>query len=367
MKYRFLKEILTDDTEIDDDIFLNEENIPLWRQRMSSPDYYIRKQKEYSLFDYILTSESNLPVDLMVDLHGISEFNKHPLWLYFSNGYSDKAKFVPILIDRHPEMPYPVKLKISQKDYNKIIDFIKVCYKELIEVSEEKFDIYELLDLYNEYKNFSDSINEGMIYFGNQIMLLNEMPIFEPDITGLPVKIWIDPGSYNNSHHSKSYRLKFENPIGNKDFNTWATMTIPSKEVLNDEPKASSTVVKWLSYFIDNNLDLLNKFAVGDKNANRKLFTDNVIKVDKDGTILGTKYYEYTQVEGFDNIEIVKDNLTGLYNIKDKRTGEYISMFWCKMISTIKKYKNSWRVYVVKSTGETGFLYSSGLFEKTDY
>ena len=95
--------------------------------------YMIHDDLELLEFLLLRTTRTGLPVDIFVD-DGLSYVrHKHPLWLYFKNGYCDTADVIPVSISNNPKIlvQSPV-LNISKSDLQKIFSFI-VLNKKLIE------------------------------------------------------------------------------------------------------------------------------------------------------------------------------------------------------------------------------------------
>lgn len=347
---------------------LNEtEYIPNWRKKMTSPDYYAAQKDEYSLFDWIPPKESGFNMNILVDTHGISKYRNHPLWIYFYNGYNNEAMVIPVIVSNKPYMPYPVKLKISQKDYTEFINFVKICRTGLKMVANEKMDIYDLLDKYH-FSKLSDNyqINEGQFYIGNQIYALNEMPTYYQDVTGLPFGIWIDTGgAYMKSGHSNSYRLKFQYPENNKNFETWPSMLIPSKEIKNTKTSIPSKIIKSLSSFVDINMNLLLDAAKGNMSPDK--FKSLVTKVNSDGNIvLPITASRISSADDF-GLQIVHDNTTNLYAVYDSKHHTMLTTKWFKEIGKFKQHNDGIYAYAKDENGNQCIIHNSGVIKKVEY
>ncbi len=355
-------------TYLKNNVLTETEYVPEWRKKMTSPDYYAVRKHEYSLFFWITSDESGFKMDILVDTDNISKYNNHPLWIYFFNGYDkNNSKVIPVVVSKNPYMPYPVNLKITQQEYNEFIDFIKTCRTGLKMVANKKIDIIDLLNTYY-FSKFSKNyhINEGNVYIDNQIYALNEMPTYSQDVTGLPFEIWIDTTkSFMNSGHSNSYRLKFQYPENNKDFNTWPTMLIPSKEIRNNKKQIPSKIINSLSVFVDVNKDLLLKTAKGEVKATD--FKTLVTKVDKDGNIIIPYTAKKVFPEDEFGFQIIQNNIDDLYSIYDVKHQTMITSKWFKKIGKFKKHGKEIYAYATDEHDNQYVIFSSGVIKRVQY
>ena len=165
-------------------------------------------------FCFFSPEETGLDVEILLDESSNYYHDKHPLWLYFRNGYNLNENLIPVIIHRYKPfiLDENSKIKISNKSLNEIYDFIKEYYFPIVEYGNGNIT----------YDDFKKIINEKKL---NEASLLTEMPKFHKGELGLPTAIWID--NYRPMQHG--YRIKIKD-TNNDDTNYWGTITIDKFE-----------------------------------------------------------------------------------------------------------------------------------------
>lgn len=110
-------------------------------------EYYRYECEETFYFSWaISTEESGLPVKIWID-EGFAYLKyKHPLWLYFRNGYNEDAELDPIVIGCNPYRPYDTPLQITNEDFGTLLDFVCKFQHELLQVANMKYDINDFIE-----------------------------------------------------------------------------------------------------------------------------------------------------------------------------------------------------------------------------
>lgn len=110
-------------------------------------EYYRYECEETFYFSWaIFTEDSGLPVKIWID-EGFAYLKyKHPLWLYFRNGYNEDAELDPIVIGCNPYRPYDTPLQISNEDFGTLLDFVCKFQHELLQVANMKYDINDFIE-----------------------------------------------------------------------------------------------------------------------------------------------------------------------------------------------------------------------------
>lgn len=109
--------------------------------------YYRYECEETFFFSWaIFTEDSGLPVKIWID-EGFAYLKyKHPLWLYFRNGYNEDAELDPIVIGCNPYRPYDTPLQITNEDFGTLLDFVCKFQHELLQVANMKYDINDFIE-----------------------------------------------------------------------------------------------------------------------------------------------------------------------------------------------------------------------------
>lgn len=110
-------------------------------------EYYRYECEETFFFSWaISTEESGLPVKIWID-EGFAYLKyKHPLWLYFRNGYNEDAELDPIVIGCNPYRPYDTPLQIINEDFGTLLDFVCKFQHEMLQVANMKYDINDFIE-----------------------------------------------------------------------------------------------------------------------------------------------------------------------------------------------------------------------------
>ena len=110
-------------------------------------EYYRYECEETVFFSWaISTEESGLPVRIWID-EGFAYLKyKHPLWLYFRNGYNEDDELEPIVIGCNPYRPYDTSMQITNEDYGKLLAFVRRFQHELLQVANMKYDINDFIE-----------------------------------------------------------------------------------------------------------------------------------------------------------------------------------------------------------------------------
>lgn len=110
-------------------------------------EYYRYECEETFYFSWaIFTEDSGLPVKIWID-EGFAYLKyKHPLWLYFRNGYNEDAELDPIVIGCNPYRPYDTPLQITNEDFGTLLDFVCKFQHELLQVANMKYDINDFIE-----------------------------------------------------------------------------------------------------------------------------------------------------------------------------------------------------------------------------
>ena len=115
-------------------------------QRLLEEDYIeSNKQKLYEFADFV-PDDTNLSCVIWVD--GPRNI-KHVKRVKFQNNTANKlngGELIPITISDNPEIPNSVKLKIQEKDLNKIKEWIVLNKQTLIDYSDGKITTKQLYE-----------------------------------------------------------------------------------------------------------------------------------------------------------------------------------------------------------------------------
>lgn len=91
------------------------------------------------LYDYLrlFPKESGLLVETYFDNVGSYKNKKHPLFMYFVNTIKDDDfEIMPLLVDEtNPILMTKDRVKIPYKDYSKIVEFVKINYRIIVQLA----------------------------------------------------------------------------------------------------------------------------------------------------------------------------------------------------------------------------------------
>jgi len=149
---------------------------------------------------YLSKEKTGLNVDIYVDDCSSYKRHKHPLWLYFCDGYSHDEKLIPIVISNNPTIPIDnCEINLSSIDITSIIQFIKNNAQLLKALANEMIDSI----------SFEEQIIKTSFAFNlaESINMINEMAKIESKYTNLGFDIFIDATPRTTKH--KQYRLKY--------------------------------------------------------------------------------------------------------------------------------------------------------------
>lgn len=226
-----------------------EEEIKEIREMMdsiSNTGIYARKLDDEELSDgvtYLYTKDTGLSKDIIVDSAETYKYFNHPLCIYV---VEDNNVF-PIVVSQTPFTPF--KQKVSPD----IIMFVQHFASTLKELADMDIDSGDFFDMIEQYRDNLQQPKKMVI----------EMSNYGPDKTGLPIWVYVDDtGSYLNSGHNGSYRMKFQQDKGIKNPRLWMPIMLPDMIIMDGnvppckEPQKNvNLVLKWAK----GNLELLLK------------------------------------------------------------------------------------------------------------
>ena len=339
---------LTEKDVVKFSIFESKEQ-PLWLRKMTKPDYYVNNKDEGFLFNFIPADESGLPVAISIDTYRGYKQYKHPLWVYFFNGYdANDATPVPIIVASQPYMPYPPKkMNISAADYNIVTSFIKKYRDELFDIANLEKDVYDIIDEY------AATINEGFVNINPDALF--EMGVLQRNVTGLPMKIWLDHTGAHQAASHNSYRIKFEYPKGENNTESWPSLIFPDSThkdfriVGVTDKQIGINEKNRLINFIKINKELFDLAA--QKKISEREFSKKAIKVDKHGRPIDDREFTYEAFTenpadiSYPYVRVYNKN-TGLFNIANRE--DFTPMFdiWFHKVKEFKKDRNN-KIYSV--------------------
>lgn len=198
---------------------------------------------------YLSAKETGLSKDIIVDNGENYKIFNHPLCVYIVEGDS----VFPITVDSNPVSPYGFD---APKDITIFIEHNRELLKNFADLN------IDAPEFFNNIRSFAKNIQI-------EPCLVSEMSQYGPNDTGLPMYVYIDDtGSYQNSGHNGSYRMKFQQDKSIKNPRLWMPITIPGLEVMEKgsippckEPQRNvNLVITWAKY----NLSLLVKLRDGE-------------------------------------------------------------------------------------------------------
>lgn len=336
-------------------------------------DYY-EEESTYVFVKIYKHLRNWLPVDIAIDPEKQYIKFRHPLWIYFNNGYGDTLNWVPLIIsDNVSDCYIPISgitLNITYNDFKKVKQFCADYYQFLKAYADEQITGKEL---YN-FIAIGANLLECSLYDKN-MMSLNEMAHITKNELLLPRDLYIDnEASYLKGKHGP--RVKFQSADGNDNKRLWPSIDFkPTMDVntaleeltlhyRNDKQikGISQSTINHIKLWILNNIKLLWKVA--NKQMDINDFKEQMIKVDKHGkiiykpaTTLNSYAPVFTDVNGFTIIKNENNLFNILYNSK------LISQKWFESVDKMLPYKNTFRTFAY-TNGISGFLYADGHFER---
>jgi len=268
----------------------------LWEFQDNFDRYRKRNKEDIWEFHGLKKRRTGLPVNIFVDDGGSYKMRNHPLWVYFQNDYDDSwanKEFLPISVSNNPELLTSKRVKISSSDLQKVFNFIRINRTILKKLADDKMnqeDFWKEMDV-NRIK-----LDES---FDNSNLLLNEMATIKPNISGLPVTIWVDEGT--SPQHGP--RIKFQS-VKNTNSRNFSSITIGDNPVTKNLPKNFSQrkdttidndILKLLIAFVQHNKNILLKLAKDDNFEFERDFIPNMVKVDKNGNPINTPQQKQPQ------------------------------------------------------------------------
>lgn len=220
---------------------------------------------------YLSKNDTGLSSDVIVDTGETYKYSNHPLCLYVVDG----KNVHPVSITEVPS---------SFDGYNvpnDIIIFIRQNLNTLIEVADLKIDGYEFFERIEEWEKSDHGVS-----------FIAEMSTFPPQKTGLPVYVYIDDtGSYKNSGHNQSYRMKFQQDKDITNPRKWLPIAIPSLEIMDKDTVPSCTIpkrdVNMVLEWAKANLELL--LDLRDGKITGEYFKKNMLKIENIKVILSSQ------------------------------------------------------------------------------
>lgn len=221
---------------------------------------------------YLTRKDTDLSVDIIVDSGETYKVYSHPLCLFVVDG--DIVH--PVTISHKPS---------SNNGYNipqDVINFIEQNFVVLIEFANLKIDGSKFFNAIREWKREKD----------NQVHIVAEMSTYSPESTGLPVWVYVDDtGSYLNSGHNGSYRIKFQQDKEIKNPRLWMPIALPSLEIMDKETVPPCTIpqrkVNKVIEWAKGNLELLIKLR--DKEISGTDFEARMLKMKDIKVLLDSK------------------------------------------------------------------------------
>jgi len=315
-----------------------------WDYYTDFDTYWKKSQEEEEIVQNLTLSPetTGVDVDIFIDTNEMFRRLDHPLWMYFRNGTrEDPFEVIPMSISDNPQILLAdYDLRISDEVIYQIKEFIKKNKDILIKVGAGYMSQTDFMKSYSAVRTWKE---------------IFEMSTLTPDISKLPVSIWIDnTGAQYGSNHNGSMRIKFaarKGPVKTRDMiPITVSKTNPEipNSVLKTNPEARKVdpkILKEVKRFIILNYDpliqvLTKKIRFEDQFIYRICTSfdseGNPIYPQRDpskskytGRYIGGKFreivsnlgeYNYTDAMGrsilsddwFDNI---KDNISGEPNV----------------------------------------------------
>lgn len=246
-----------------------------WRGYDNFKSYQEEDDMEFHEFLPLRPKETGVPVEILLDDGSSYQRHEHPLFAYFKNGYNREDDYLPISVSYNPQiMAANPKLKISNEDFMKVKAFIRINKVGIENLATEKIRGREFY--YKVMKKlFTENLNEDKA-------LLLEMPIIEPEDSGLDVRLWID-GTGRNVQHGP--RIKFQASNKQKYSTNYSSLSIsddPQFFNLSDKITISNKELERIRKFVIYNKESLLSLQY-DNASYWDEFIPNVVKIDDDG------------------------------------------------------------------------------------
>lgn len=120
----------------------------LWRGYDDFVAYQAEDVDELMEYLCLHAERSGLPVNCFSDDGGAYIRHDHPLFFYMCNGYGLCFDMLPLTVDDDPKvMLSNYELKISQSDFEKVRDFIKVNKENIIKLANDELVNTDFLKL----------------------------------------------------------------------------------------------------------------------------------------------------------------------------------------------------------------------------
>lgn len=94
-----------------------------------------------------------LNVDIGLDDDEYYKLNRHPLWIYFRNGYDDSADWLPLIITpKRCYIPLPShKLNITYSDYHAVCEFGQTFHTYLKQLADGAISFIQFADIVRKH------------------------------------------------------------------------------------------------------------------------------------------------------------------------------------------------------------------------
>ena len=186
-------------------------------------------------------------IHMLIDENNGFKKGKHPLWAWFQNGYDiHESEWVPLTVSDCPTMPFPVPLKIPQRQFIRIKNFIRQNQDTLLEIATDN-DIYA---------NSSAKWHRPLLL--EETSGINEMSNLLPSDTGLRRMVWMDDNMYYKlGKHAKRAKVYFSS---NPDKSVSVGLD-DNATIYGNVPEKEQTAIKDAQHWVYVNRFLLRKVA----------------------------------------------------------------------------------------------------------
>lgn len=209
---------------------------------------------------YLPSSYTKLSVDIIVDTGDSYSIFNHPLCLYVVNP-ENVGLVYPVTISSNPQTINGNMIPNDVREF--IVDNVQL--------------LTDVANLTISGGEFYDGITAWVGKKDNKLVV--EMSTLFPNETGLPVRIYIDDtGTYMNSGHSGSYRIKFQQDASILRPREWMPVTIPDLRIMQNSKISPITIpqrqVNKVIQWAKENTDLL--LQLKDLKINGQQFKDRM-------------------------------------------------------------------------------------------
>ena len=223
---------------------------------------------EEELLEYAWLKKENtgIDIDIFVDDGGSYKRYGHPLWIYARNGHTDNDPFFHIIVSNKPELPN-IDYNISSFELRAITAFVEINANLLRMLADDEISHLEF------YKMCRPIIHS---FSKSETKSVNEMATLKPNVSGLPMILWIDEGT--SPQHGP--RVKFKANSDQKTTSSYSTMTIsqnPKVRYLPNKCDLTTRDIEVLKEFIRINEKLL--LSLCRKEITYQDFLINMVKV----------------------------------------------------------------------------------------